>query len=366
MHTLGKKVRGCLLFKFRKKVEFYALNFLVKTAKMHHLTEVQRGQIAILHKRGESLVDIARECGVSCKTVAYWVARDKAGNGFRDLPRRGRPRVTTPAVDKKIEKLCRGPKKFSAKKLAAASLRKLGRPVSCATITRRLCEQDVVSRMQIKIPKLRPGDYKIRLKYARKKLRDKYDWSRVAWHDEKTVWCEPRPRREWVKKGEQPSVVERSVHPDALQVWGCMGPRGFGPLCFFDGKMNGKRMAEYLKDSFCPSLESMVGPRESGWVSRHDNGTSYKAKTSRALLEDEGVRILDHPARSPDLNPIENVWSTVQYAVDAHAPTSKERYQALWLKEWKKLTEADAKKYCGVMKRRMKAIIKAKGGHIRQ
>ena len=363
MYRLDEKVRGCLLCKFGKKVEFCALNFLVKIAKMGRLTEVQRGQIATLHKHGESFVDIAREYGVSCKTVAYWVARDKAGSGFRDFPRRGRPRVTTPAMDRKIRKKLHGNRNASAKKLAAASEKKLGQRLSRKTIERRAHEQGLHNRMEVVVPKLLPGDKEIRLEYAQTKLDEDYDWSRVAWHDEKTVRLGQKRRGVWVADGEEP-VVGQSAHTGKLNIWGCMGRRGFGPLVFFYGTMNQERMADYLKRYFCPSLEDMVGPRKRGLVSGHDNDGAYKAYTIRDLLKGKDIEILDHPARSPDLNPIENVWSIVQYAVDSHGPITPDDYQKWWGIEWRKLTPKIAAKLCNSMKARMEAMVKAHGGPI--
>ena len=43
-----------------------------------------------------------------------------------------------------------------------------------------------------------------------------------------------------------------------------------------------------------------------------DNLSSHKNSKARAALEAAGVRILDLPPYSPDLNPIEKMWSKIK------------------------------------------------------
>lgn len=39
-----------------------------------------------------------------------------------------------------------------------------------------------------------------------------------------------------------------------------------------------------------------------------DNATCHNARLTRTFLQENNIDVLPHPARSPDLNPIEHVW----------------------------------------------------------
>ena len=68
-----------------------------------------------------------------------------------------------------------------------------------------------------------------------------------------------------------------------------------------------------------------------------DNMPCHKAKSVLNFLKEKKVQLLDWPAQSIDLNPIENLWKILRQRVVAKNPTNTEE---LWLKlqeEWSKI-----------------------------
>ncbi|KAG2210656.1 hypothetical protein INT46_011556 [Mucor plumbeus] len=69
--------------------------------------------------------------------------------------------------------------------------------------------------------------------------------------------------------------------------------------------------------------------------------------------------IMNWPARSPDLNPIEHVWYPLKRRPNAFPtrPTTKEELEQRIATEWYKLTENGCLKYIDSMAARIKAIV---------
>jgi len=70
---------------------------------------------------------------------------------------------------------------------------------------------------------------------------------------------------------------------------------------------------EYVRQVLCPTLQP-------GDIVVLDNLTPHKSPATLALIEQAGAQVLFLPAYSPDLNPIEKMWSKVkQYLRSAEA-----------------------------------------------
>ncbi|GFX91679.1 uncharacterized protein TNCV_3682651 [Trichonephila clavipes] len=86
--------------------------------------------------------------------------------------------------------------------------------------------------------------------------------------------------------------------------------------------------------------------RESGTADRpeniqDDNATCHRTLAVQDCLDSEGIQLLVWPARSPDLNPIENVWDALgrQVASRNYPPTNKNTIIRALTEEWDKLPQ---------------------------
>ncbi|GFU79403.1 transposable element Tcb1 transposase [Trichonephila clavipes] len=72
-----------------------------------------------------------------------------------------------------------------------------------------------------------------------------------------------------------------------------------------------------------------------------DNATCHRTLAVQDCLDSEGIQRLVWPARSPDLNPIENVWDALgrQVAGRNYPPTNKNTLIRALTEEWDKLPQ---------------------------
>ena len=87
----------------------------------------------------------------------------------------------------------------------------------------------------------------------------------------------------------------------------------------------------------------------------------------KRYFEATPYELLDWPAQSPDLNPIEHVWYLLYRALRASGvkPTSESDVMEHLQAAWSKVPKTDIKHLIESMSRRCQAVINAKGGTTR-
>ena len=77
--------------------------------------------------------------------------------------------------------------------------------------------------------------------------------------------------------------------------------------------------------------------------------------------------MMEWPASSPDLNPIETIWQRIKQRIRSrkHFSRTLPNLQKAVREEWVRITEAEVREVIDTMPERVKAVIEAKGGHIK-
>lgn len=72
---------------------------------------------------------------------------------------------------------------------------------------------------------------------------------------------------------------------------------------------------------------------------------------------------MEWPAYSPDLNPIENIWSIMKGKVRRNNPETIAELEEQIQIAWDSINEDQIENLINSMTRRCEAVIKARGGH---
>ncbi len=111
-----------------------------------------------------------------------------------------------------------------------------------------------------------------------------------------------------------------------------------------------------LHASFCWKLYG-----DADFIFQQDLAPAHTAKGTKSWFNDHGVTVLDWPANSPDLNPIENLWGIVKRKMRDTRPNNADELKATVKETWASIPPQQCHKLITSMPRRIEAVIKAKG-----
>ena len=135
------------------------------------------------------------------------------------------------------------------------------------------------------------------------------------------------------------------------------------------GNLNGEFFADFVRRKFPEMFAQSVNPR--GKLFLQDGDPSQKSALSKKAVYDVNGKEMCIPARSPDLNPIENVFHNVKRKMRQDALTHKidcEKFEAFSERCKQTLLNFDVgviDRTIASMDKRIGMVIKAKGGRIK-
>ena len=197
-------------------------------------------------------------------------------------------------------------------------------------------------------------------------------WRSVVWSDETTVRECPvgKDRYFFVHSARQNQKM--NVNPQKQQggfsvmFWGCFSWYGFGPLVALEKSMDSDEYIRILDHHVSPHLSLVHEKHQSDILFQQDNAPCHKSKKVTDHLSRGNINILDWPAQSPDLNPIENLWAIVKRRLQedpGDLPKNKtqliQRVQGIW----SSLNIELARKLVDSMPNRISECIKNDGYH---
>ncbi|GFW77501.1 transposable element Tc1 transposase [Trichonephila clavipes] len=195
------------------------------------------------------------------------------------------------------------------------------------------------------------------------------DWACVLFSEESRFSLSSDCRRQliWRESGtayRTENIQEKYRYPTcSIMVWaGIMINDRTRLHVVPNGTMTGQR---YIDEVLLPHVRLFRGAVGDKFVFMDDNATCHRTLCS-GLSDSEGIQRLVWPARSPDLNPIENVWDALgrQVAGRSYLSTNKNTLIRALTDEWDKLPQQLLDNVVQSMVRRVECCITLHGGHI--
>ncbi|GFX43680.1 transposable element Tcb2 transposase [Trichonephila clavipes] len=196
------------------------------------------------------------------------------------------------------------------------------------------------------------------------------DWACVLFSDESRFSLSSDCRRQliWRESGtayRPENIQEKDRYPTcSIMVWAGIMINGRTRLhVVANGTMTGQR---YIDEVLLPHVRLFRGAVGDKFVFMDDNATGHRTLAVQDCLDSEGIQRLVWPARSPDLNPIENVWDVLGRQVSGrnYPPTNKNTLIRALTEELDKLTQQLLDNVVQSMVQRVECCITLHGGHI--
>jgi hypothetical protein len=330
---------------------------------LHEITPVLS-----FRNEGYSYLRISAVTGIPRSTVIWLIKKHAADNCARPKApnRRGKDKGLTRCQVSAILRNVRRDRRQTLNQLAEYGTG--DRPLARTTVLRVLKKAGYAKRPTTDKPILKPVHYTARLKWAREhKNWSVEDWVRVIWSDESGRHLGKYSTKDkiWRRLDERldPSVIHGTHVKDRSYVgyWATISKNGVGPIHVLPHNTTMK--TGLLQDVLEKHLLSHYN---NGDIFQWDNSRYHTASSTTNFLREHNVTVLDGPSRSPDLNPIENIWQTLNLAIDKRMPRihTYQKLEKVVPEEWNKIDKEVVLKCIRSMPKRCAKVIRNHGGSI--
>lgn len=333
----------------------------IKKGSKHYSAEY-KAYIVGLYNGNLTYRLVAEKESIPISTVHRFVKRFQENNTTGRKAGSGRPKKTSSSQDHNIVLAVRRNRSITSKELS----KDLGLPnVSDILIRRQIREfSDLKSQYKVAKPFISSKNRRIRVKWCMDRLHyTKEQWRRFIFSDESPfVLRFNQKTRVWrnIEEKYLPWATTGTVkHDTKLMVWGCFAAAGVGNLYRVDGILDQFQYHRIIEEQLIPSAMKLFNNRN--WTFQQDNDPKHTANSTKRLFNRLRVPIEDWPSQSPDLNPIENLWSQLNWQLrDRKCSNLNQLFEALQ-DGWNKLPVNYLIKLADSMPSRLNAVIDNKG-----
>ena len=237
-------------------------------------------------------------------------------------------------------------------------------------VTKRRVQQILKANTQFKWTKkmMKPPltkQHKVeRLQFAKNHMTWDEEWKNVIFSDEKKFNLDGPDgfKYYWHDLRKEKSVaLSRNFGGGTLMIWAAFNYNSKTPICKITTKMNAEKYTKMLEDVLIPYIDKI---KTETLVFQQDNAAVHNAKLTKQWFQQKKIQLMKWPSRSPDLNPIENLWGILSRNVYENS----KQYRTVGELEktvrnaWNKIDVAILEKLVCSMKNRIFQVINNNGG----
>lgn len=341
----------------------------------HYIPLVKRieagSRMARRKETGEKVSDIASELQVSRSHLYVLEEKYKLDQEMSDKQRAGRPLKIDDQGKRRIVRIIKKQPFTSSTVLTREFNGQVEeeKQISTTTFKRVAKMKGLKSYRPCVKPLLTPNNIRARLAFAREH-QDKTNrfWSNVLFADETSLYLCPKDTRSRVRRRQGERYKADHVKPSfkyrggSLMFWGIISWKGQGPLVMIEGTLNGRRYAEILEE-WIPQILANLNVRP---YLLEDHATSHDAQIVKNIKIELGLQSFENfPSNSPDLNPLEHIWSYWKDKIRARDPRTLEQLEDYAYEEWDNIPLHFLRTCIGSMSNRLAEVVRCKGLYTR-
>ena len=162
-------------------------------------------------------------------------------------------------------------------------------------------------------------------------------------------------------KNEEENIIFSKSKGRKVGVWEAISYFGKTSLYLYEENFDADIYINFLKEAM---LEMKEFSGEENVVMQMDNARYHWTNQVLQFYQKNNIKVIDWPPYSPDLNPIENLWSIMKDKLKGKKFISMRSLKSKLIKLWENIDEDLVKRLCESIYNRIDTWMETKGGLI--